>query len=126
MSFLLPGPDKPPEDALLTARAIFYEYDILRFPALAFTAMKRPSPMVIIECIELCHQWLKAFDWYCTERGGRAVTVGRRKRGDDTEEPERAERDFSFANLLSVYLMASSFHCCACRNLQLSKSLTIM
>jgi hypothetical protein len=80
-----------------SARLIYYDFDIIRFPAMALANIKHPSLDTLRELINANYIWLKGVERHCNSR--QIVMVGKR-RNRNNEEDERIEREFRFSSLL--------------------------
>jgi hypothetical protein len=96
-----------PNDFDHVARSVYYEYSIIRFPALVLNRIRNPSVKTITSLVECVHVWMKAVEVHTAHRP--LMMVSKRKmllpvEGDDDDdvEGERVEREFRFHQLIAV------------------------
>lgn len=116
--FIEHSANQPADHFDRVARQVFYEYDILRYPAILMTAIKHANVRTAAKMAEAVHVWLRAVEQHTTSRP--VMLVGRRKRGmfsgndpdndddDMTADGERVEREFRLVQLIAVPT------CCCC------------
>lgn len=95
------------------ARLVFYELDIIKYPAVVLSSIKNPSLETLRELVLCVHQWLSAFERYCRSRPivlvakkGTTATSHHLHIGSDSDDEQQAamEREFDFGLLLAVHI----------------------